>query len=415
MASITAADQGYIRGRNLSTVLRRVYDEAPISRAMLASRIGLNKSTVSSLVEDLLERNLVRETGTDPKGAGRPATLLEINPRVGAVISIEMGVDFVAAALIDFMGVVLWRKQIEADAAESQQRTMEQIHALVDESRATCRRQNLPVLALSFALPGTVDLQEGALIFAPNLNWHNVPFRRLFETPGMKVYVENDANAAAVGENLFGAAQGARDFIFVFAGVGLGGGLFLNGELHRGKGGYAGEIGHTRIPAEPYDLQCHCGKRGCWELYASQESIIRRVRESSGPATQDGRAWNLTLITQAADSGDANARRALAEAGTSLGIGIAALINVLNPEKVIIGGPVSMAGEHLLPAVIESVRLHGMQEIVAQVEISLSAFGPDASVIGAAAVVVNDILMNPSQTAKEVMEGIEMRTNAVLT
>jgi glucokinase-like ROK family protein len=394
-------------------VLRRVYDEAPISRAMLASRIGLNKSTVSSLVEDLLERKLVREMGTDSNGAGRPATLLEINPRVGAVISIEMGVDFVAAALIDFMGVVLWRKQIEADGAESQQRTMEQIHALVDESRVMCEERQLPVLGLSFALPGTVDLHEGTLIFAPNLNWHNVPFRRLFEVPGMRVYVENDANAAAVGEHLFGAAQHARDFIFVFAGVGLGGGLFLDGELHRGKGGYAGEIGHMRIPAEPYDLQCHCGKRGCWELYASQESILRRVREASGQTTKDGQAWSLKLIKQTADGGDTNAARALAEAGTSLGIGIAALVNVLDPEKVIIGGPVSMAGDHLLPAVIESVRQHGVREIVAQVEISLSAFGPDASVIGAAAVVVNDILMNPSQTAKEVMAGIVVSRKVV--
>jgi predicted NBD/HSP70 family sugar kinase len=313
------------------------------------------------------------------------------------------------------MGVVLWRKQIEADAAEMQQRTMEQIHALVDESRASCGERQLPVLGLSFALPGTVDPHEGALIFAPNLNWHNVQFRNLFETPGMRVYVENDANAAAVGEHLFGAAQHTRDFIFVFAGVGLGGGLFLNGELHRGKGGYAGEIGHMRIPAEPYELQCHCGKRGCWELYANQASIIRRVQESSGPGAVGDPPLSLKLIKQAADGGDMNAARALAEAGRSLGIGIAALVNVLNPEKVIIGGPVSMAGEHLLPAIVESVRLHGMQEIVAQVEISLSAFGPDASVIGAAAVVVNDILMNPSQTAKEVMEGIVMSTNVVST
>jgi predicted NBD/HSP70 family sugar kinase len=276
-----------------------------------------------------------------------------------------------------------------------------------------CGERQLPVLGLSFALPGTVDPSEGTLIFAPNLNWHNVRFRDLFQVPGMKVYVENDANAAAVGEHLFGAAQHARDFIFVFAGVGLGGGLFLNGELHRGKGGYAGEIGHTRIPVEPYELQCHCGKRGCWELYANQASIIRRVLEATGPGAPGSQPLNLKLIKQAADGGDKIAARALAEAGRSLGIGIAALVNALNPEKVIIGGPVSMAGEHLLPAIIESVRQHGMQEIVAQVEISLSAFGPDASVIGAAAVVVNDILMNPNQTAKEVIEGIVMSTNAV--
>jgi len=421
MGSRSAADQTYVRELNLSSVLRRVYHEAPTSRAQLATRTGLNKSTISSLIEDLMQRGLIRELGTNSTGAGRPATLLEINARVGAVISVELGVDFVLAAVIDFIGTVLWRKQMSADAAESQAQTLAQIGALIDEAAAQCTERNLTPLALSFAIPGTVDIDEGMLIYAPNLNWRNVAFRNLFAGQGLRVYVENDANAAAVGEHLFGEAQQAQNFVFVFAGVGLGGGLFLNGQLYRGAGGYAGEIGHTPILAQPFGLECHCGKQGCWEMYANQAAIIRRLKSQieASPESRsitasllDTRATAATiaLIKQAADAGDPQAVAALAEEGSALGIGMAGLINVLNPEKIILGGPISMAGEHLLPAILAGVKQHGMQEIVSQAEISLSGFGPDASVIGAAAVVVDDILTNPTHVEKEVVPGALMST-----
>jgi glucokinase-like ROK family protein len=416
MSSKNKADHVYVREMNLSAVLRRVYDEAPISRAQLASKTGLNKSTISRLVEDLLDRRLIREVGMDSAGAGRPATLLEINARVGALVGVELGVDFVVAAVIDFLGSVLWRKQISTDPGQPQQQTLTQIDGLVQEAQLICRDRGLAVLGLSLAVPGTVDRKAGMLIFAPNLNWRNVPLRELFSEGDVRVYVENDANAAAVGEHLFGGAQQSQNFVFVFAGVGLGGGLFLNGELYRGSGGYAGEIGHTPILAEPYGADCQCGMRGCWETYANQAAVLDRLSAEAAKGGRDGGPMiapaeaqsaprTIAGITQAADAGDRQAAEALAAAGRALGIGMAGLINVLNPEKIIVGGPISMAGGHLLPFINESVRAHGLGEIVSQTEISLSAFGPDASVIGAAAVVIDDILQNPKLVEKEVMAG----------
>jgi len=424
MTSRSTADHAFVRELNLSSVLRLIYRSAPLSRAQLAAKTGLNKSTISSLVEDLLERHLIHEVGTNSNGAGRPATLLQVNASAGAMVSVELGVDFVTAALIDFVGTILWRTQISVEAAESRETTVLQILALVEETVAVSRARALPVLALSFAIPGTVDLEQGVLIFAPNLNWRNVSFREIFATTALKVYVENDANAAAVGEHLFGGAQHVKDFVFVFAGVGLGGGLFLNDRLYRGKGGYAGEIGHTAIMAEPLQLECHCGNLGCWETYANQGSILRRVQAGLDAArggagliptlmSKQHAPLSIAVIKQAADAGDSQAVDALAAAGTAMGIGIAGLINVLNPEKIILGGPLSVAGEHMLPSIVESVRRHSMQEIAAQTEIALSTFGPDASVMGAAAVVVDDILTNPTQVAKEVMTAPEMQNAAV--
>jgi glucokinase-like ROK family protein len=408
------ADQALVREMNLSSVLRMVHNEAPLSRAQLAATIGLNKSTVSSLMEELLDRRLVVETGVTA-GTGRPATLLEMNPRAGGIIGVELGVDFVAIVLTDFVGKILWRKQVAADPTESQEKTLNQTHKLVNEAIAVCKKMGAPILGLSFAIPGTVDLEEGVLIFLPNLNWHNVPLRKIFsESTGLKVFVENDANAAAVGEHLFGAAQQLRDFIFVFIGVGLGGGLFLNGQLYRGRGGYAGEIGHTHIMAEPYNMPCHCGNLGCWETYANQDAVIRRVQsrlkgKKNGTLRslmgKEQGVLSLPIIKQAADAGDPDALDSLEEVGKAIGNGFAGLVNIFNPEKIILGGPVSIAGEYLLPAIRQTVNERSMAENVMQTEIGLSAFGPDASLIGAASIVINDILSNPSSVEKEVMTG----------
>ena len=395
MKSFNTADHAFVREVNLSSVLRLIYSEAPLSRAQLAVETGLNKSTVSSLVEDLLGRNLIHEMGINSTGTGRPAMLLEINPQAGVIIGVELGVDFIAVALSDFIGKFLWRKNVPADPAASQENTLSQVLELIEDAILFCKDKGYRIFGLSFAVPGTVDLNDGLLIFAPNLNWHNIPVRRVFsERTGLKVFIENDANAAAVAEHLFGAARNLKDFIFVFAGVGLGGGLFLNGQLYRGKGGYAGEIGHTSIMAEPFQLPCRCGNLGCWETYANQDSIIRRME--SRLEDRQHTSLSIPFIKSAADQGDKNAIESIAEAGTAMGIGLAGLVNIFNPEKIIIGGPVSITGEYLLPSIQQGMNKCAMAEIAVQTEVSLSEFGPDASLLGAVAIVVDDIFANPS-------------------
>jgi glucokinase-like ROK family protein len=417
MEQKNTADHGLVRQFNLSAVLKMIYTQAPLSRARLAPMTGLNKSTISSLVQDLIDRGLIREAGINSNGAGRPATLLVVNDRGGAVIAAELGVDFVTAALVDFAGSVLWRRRMDADPAESQEETLGAIRQLIEEALVVCGAKDLRVLGISFSIPGTVDVEHGILLFAPNLNWRNVPLREIFAFTGLKVYLENDANAAAVAEHLFGEAQNVRDFVFVFGGVGLGGGLYLNDQLYRGKGGYAGEIGHTPIRADPEFVECHCGNVGCWETYSGQESILRRVQarldagcESSIPSlTQGGEnRLSMTSITEAAQGGDQVALEALAEAGAAMGSGFAGLVNILNPEKIVLGGPISIAGEYLMPAIMEGVTTQSMTGMAEQTQISISTFGTDASLIGAAAVVIDDVLKNPMQVVKEVMPGIRL-------
>jgi len=404
------ADQAFVRDVNLSSVLRVIHTEAPLSRAQLAVITGLNKSTISSLVEELLARGLIHETGINSTGTGRPSTLLDINPQAGQIIGVELGVDFVSVALTDFLGKILWRSTEAADPTDKQDNTISQTLALVNEALENSRKQGSFVLGLGLSIPGTVDLKEGVMIFAPNLQWHDVPLQRIFSEPtGLRVFIENDANAAAIAEHLFGVARGCSDFIFVFAGVGIGGGLFLNGHLYRGNNGYAGEIGHSPIVAEPAQALCHCGNRGCWETYANQASIIQRVqsrldmkRSSIVPnlMAEQNTPLTISIIKQAADAGDCEAIEAFSEAGLAMGQGFASLINIFNPDKIILGGPLSSVGNYLLPSIKEAVDKHSLPEIDQQVEVRLSTFGPDASLIGAISLVVDDILSNPTHVER---------------
>lgn len=403
-------DQAFLREANLSAVLRLIQAQAPTSRAQLAVSTGLNKSTVSSLVEDLLERGLVYETGVNSAGTGRPATLLAMNPQAGHVIGVELGVDFVSVGIANFQGQLVWQKKEEADPFQAQDLVIEQTLRIVKEAVSVGRRRGYRFLGLGCATPGTVDLQEGVLIFAPNLHWKNVPFRKIFsESVKLKIMVENDANAATIAERLFGGARFIKDFLFVFAGVGIGGGLFLNGHLYRGRNGYAGEIGHSPIMSESARTVCHCGNRGCWETFANQYSIIQRVqarlevkRDSIIPKlmAEQRSALTIPLIKQAADAGDLEAIESFAEAGRAMGQGFAGLINIFNPEKIILGGPLSLAGDYLLPAIREVIPHHTLPEIDQQAEVILSSFGQDASLIGAIAIVVDDVLSHPSQVER---------------
>ncbi len=403
-------DQAFLREANLSAVLRLIQAHAPVSRAQLAVLTGLNKSTVSSLVDDLLERRLVHEIGQNSAGTGRPATLLEIDPQAGHIIGVELGVDFVSVGIADFRGNLVWQRREDADPLQGQDIMLEQTLRIVREAIAAGKKKGYRFLGMGLATPGTVDLNEGVLIFAPNLHWKDVPFRKIFsEGTKLKVLIENDANAATIGEHLFGGGRFTRDFIFVFAGVGIGGGLFLNGKLYRGKNGYAGEIGHSPIMADHSQTLCHCGNRGCWETYANQFSIIQRIqarlevkRNSIIPKlmAEKNLPLSIPLIKEAADTGDQEAIASFAEAGRAMGQGFAGLINIFNPDKIILGGPLSLAGEYLLPSIRDVIPHHTLPEIDQQAEVILSSFGPDASLIGAIAIVVDDVLTNPNQVQR---------------
>ena len=394
-----------VREMNLSSVLKYLHQYGSLSRARLARLTGLNKSTISSLVEELIDCGLIYESGIKVSGAGRPSTYLELNPEAGCIIGVEIGVGFFSIILTNFTGEIIWRRYEETGFISDQNEIIGRIYKVVDEAIAVANEHGDRLLGMGITLPGMVDDERGVLVFSPNLQWHDVPLRNIFsEHSGLPVFVDNDANAAALGEHLFGIARQAQHFLFIIDGVGVGGGLFLNGNIYRGANGLAGEIGHTSLYVEQ-TRPCRCGNRGCWENFANESSLYERIRTrlevgrySSIRSILESRnsPLNLSIITQAAEAGDTEILEALSETGSALGLGLANLINIFNPEMVIIGGALSHVSKFLLPSINKVVDERALENIRKNTLIIESAFGPDASVVGAVAMVVQAIFSKPT-------------------
>ncbi len=403
MTHARTGDQALIREINLSIILNALRDRSPLSRAALAVTTGLNKTTVSSLVQQLIDVNLVTESGIGKNITGRPGILLRLNAQAGGMIGVEIGVDFVSVILTDFAAHIVWRHQERTDRRDSQTVILQHALKHIKSALLHAQRLGLEIFGIAMGVPGLVDTQTGTLLYAPNLGWENVPLRRIlqdrFDVP---VMVDNEATMAAFGESYFGVARGSRNVLYVSAGVGIGGGLVLDGRIYPGSTGFAGEVGHMILEVD--GPLCRCGNHGCWETLAAQSSVFRRVHEalaagahSSLARFNNGKRESLTIpmIVHAARDGDPVAVQALTETGKYIGIGLANLINALNPEMVVFGGILSLAQEFLMPVIQDTIRAYTLRWSSRSAQIVVAAYGSDACVMGAVAMIYDQILRQP--------------------
>ena len=403
-------DQNWVRERNLAIVLNYLWEASqPISRADLAKTSCLNKSTVGSLLTQLQSWGLVKESGMSNQRPGRPGVLIDINPEGGRIIGVEIGVGFITVIVVDMKAQALWRRKMETTEAGkpltelSQAEVLEQAEHLVQEAVAEATTCDCRLFGIGLGVPGLVNHSTGTLLFAPNPGWRNVPLRDMWRQRfGVPVVVENEANAAALGEHMLGVARQLDNFIYLSAGVGLGGGLVIDGKLYGGVGGYAGEIGHMTL--EPEGPQCNCGNRGCWEMLVGPRAILQRVRQAAveGRAPEllaqcsgNANAIQMEHVLQAAAQGQPAVLVALAEVGRYLGIGIANLVNALNPKMIVLGGVLSAVGPYILPRAQHEVNQRALETARDGMQIKISAFQLDACVMGGAALILRGILNNP--------------------
>lgn len=398
------ADQGVVRRINTAILLDLLRRFAPLSRAELAARSGLNRSTVSLIINGLIAEGFVQETELQNPRIGRPGMQLVLNPDAGCAVGVDLGVDFIAVILTDFTANVLWRRRVDSDPAEDQARILERAINLTADAVEAGLGLGLRPLGIGLGAPGLVDLQEGRLIFAPNLRWSDVPLRLIWSQHfALPVFVENEANAAALGEYYFGAARGVENFIYLSAGIGLGGGVVIDGRLFRGSQGYAGEIGHMTV--DPQGELCGCGRRGCWETQVGPLAVLRRVRqtlETGAPSYLielsggDLSRLSMELVVQAARGGDPVALQALNDVARSLETGITNLIHIFNPEMIVLGGALNLAADFLLKQIEAGVHESALKPPGELIRFAASAHGADAGVMGAAALVLDDILREPA-------------------
>jgi glucokinase len=308
---------------------------------------------------------------------------------MGLTVGIDVGGTKIAGGVVDEQGHILATARRESPATDTD--AIE--HAI--EDLVTELRTHHEVVAVGIGAAGFVDSKRSTVLFAPNLAWRDEPLRADLEKRiDLPVVIENDANAAAWGEFTFGAGEDVQDTLLVTVGTGVGGGIVLNGSLHRGAFGVAAEIGHMRVV--PDGRICGCGNRGCWEQYASGTALVRDTKELArqGSLIARGlldRAGGVVddisgpLITEAARDGDSFAREQLASLGKWLGEGIASLTAVLDPAVVVIGGGVSEAGDLLL----DPVRAHFKANLTGrhyrpELEVRAAMLGNKAGMIGAA-------------------------------
>ena len=393
-------DQDKVRKINKSLILNTLRLHAPISRAQVANVTGLTRGTVSNIVNVLIEDGLVFEDKLQDSKIGRPSILLGLRADGGAVIGVEIGVDFISVLLTNFVAETLWEIRVQTTALQSQTDIINQAENYIDQALSIAKEHRLTPLGIGVGLPGLVNVRQGNLVMAPNLHWKNVPLRLILNQRfHLPVYIENEANLAALGEYYFGVARNVDNFIYLSSDIGLGGGIVIDGRLFRGGHGYGGEIGH--IQRNPQGEECGCGRIGCWETQVGPRAVLHRVKkefqkypDQSLLDVCSGNLENLTfdIVVKFALNGDVICRQAIEEVAVNLGVGIADLVNIFNPDLIVIGGAF-IQGKEILHSIIEkTIFSNTLQPATDNLQIKFSERSTEACVLGAVAVVLDDIL-----------------------
>lgn len=391
-----------LRAINKQRVLKLIRAAGPISRADAAQQCGLTRPTISAVVSELMDEGWIEEVGIGESSGGRPPILLRFNPRARWVVGAELGAGHVRAVLADLSGQVVRRVKHRVSSSDPaiEVGRLEASIAEVLEATPTSPARPVPVAGIGVGVTGLVGRTAGLWRYSPHYAVRDFPLaRRLRERFGLPVTIENDARAMAWGERSFGGAKGVETLAYIRVGVGIGAGLIIGSALYDGAHAGAGELGHTVV--EESGPRCRCGSSGCLETLASAVAIARRAAqkiEAGHPTSlprDDLTAIIATNVIQAAEQGDLLARETLAEAGRYLGLGIANLINLLDPAMVVVGGGTSRAGDLLLDPAREAARSRTLPALRERVQIRLTALGEDSCPLGGAALVLEELFRSP--------------------
>lgn len=376
---------GSLRELNRDRVVDALRTLGVASRAEIARRTGLSRSTVSSIVADLQRSGLVVDSNGEaqpgPRG-GRPPSLIGLDRSAGAALGIDFGKRHLSVAVCDLSHTVLAEARRDMTEGYGAEEGMSVAAELVGEILEGAEIDRARVLGVGMGLPGPIHRLTGTVGSSAILpGWVGVRAADEMERRlSLPVHVENDANLGALAEFVWGAGRGSSSLTYLKVATGIGAGLVVDGELFRGAGGTAGEIGHTMID-ESGDI-CRCGNRGCLETFAGAPAIVGLLGRSLGEDLE------IEDVVERAVGGDPRCRRALADAGRHIGVAVANLCNLVNPERIVVGGSIGGAGDLLLDPMRESVLLRAIGTAADDVEIVPAELGERAELLGAVALVL---------------------------
>ena len=380
-----------VKNINKHTVLDLIrFTPGGISRVEVARRLGLSRAAVTTIVNDLMECEIINETEHVNNHNGRPPVVLEVNPNRGYVVGMDFGVTHLSLLLADLSARILKEIEVKLDIKQGPEVCLaeadRQMHDMLAASGLTLN----DILAFGTGFPGPVVAEAGFVLSPPIMpGWDRYPIREMlesrWETP---VSVNNDAELGALGEWAAGAGRGERNLAYIKVGTGIGAGLLLDGQIYRGVTGSAGEIGHLTI--EENGPVCSCGNHGCLEALAGGRAIALQAQEAvkGGSRTQLSNIQPVDSITarevaSAARRGDLLAQQILRQAGERLGVAIAGLVNLVNPGMVIIGGGVAQAGDILMEPLRQAVERRSLPASTRAVRITTAMLGRRSSSMGA--------------------------------
>ncbi|MGZ5314704.1 MAG: ROK family protein [Solirubrobacterales bacterium] len=377
-----------LRELNRRRIVDALRERGTASRAELARATGLSRSTVSTIVADLMAADLVSEQGeatgvAHGEQGGRPPVPLALNTSAGVALGVDFGHTHLRVAVADLSHAVLAEGGRELDVDHSAEQGLDGAAELVEQVLAEAGVDRGRVIGVGMGVPGPISRATGSVGSSSILpGWVGVDAAAEMERRlALPVHVENDANLGAMAEFVWGSGRGHSELIYIKLSSGVGAGLLLDGRLYRGAGGTAGEIGHT--PARHGDAVCRCGARGCLETVASAHSIAALVGGSRGEEVSRTRLLELIAAS------DPASLRLIGEAGREIGISIAGLCNVINPGRVIVGGELSAAGDAITEPLMESIRRYAIPSAAEDVSVVAGVLGERAELLGALALVLH--------------------------
>ena len=360
-----------------------IRERARVSQADIARATGLSRTTVHSVIAELRAEGLVAELdgngGVEGRSTGRPGVRLVLRDAARVALGIDFGHSHVAVAVADLARNIVAERRSDLDVNHRANEALDTSARLAEEALSEARVDRSSVVGVGIGIPGPVDRERGTAGSATILpGWVGLRIADAMEQRlGLRVAIENDANLGALAEMTWGAGRGCSNFAYIKAATGIGAGIVIDGKPLHGVSGTAGEIGHTTL--DEAGALCYCGNRGCLETVASGPAIIRLVADGSGEAP------SLSLVIDRALGGDLRCRRAIADAGREMGVAVAGLCNLINPERVIVGGLLSRAGELLIGPLRASLERHAVQAAAEKVEVVPAEFVERAELLGAVA------------------------------
>ena len=382
----------------LVAILDHVRAHGASSRAELAAATGLGRSVLTQRVDALLDYGLLAEDRVGVSTGGRAPRLLRFRADAGHVLVADLGATSTDVALADLAGGIVVHKQEETDIAAGPDAVLARVDALFDECVAEAGAGSL--WGIGIGVPGPVEFETGRPSSPPIMpGWDGYDVRGRFAARGAPVWVDNDVNVMALGELTAGCGRGVDDFVFVKIGTGIGAGIVVDGRIHRGAKGSAGDVGHIYVQARGREVVCRCGMSGCLEALAGGAALARDAET----AVREGRSEVLRALLEekgfldaadvatASKHGDPASIELITEAGRLVGQMLTGIVNFFNPSLVVIGGGVAGAGDLLLATIRQSIYRRSLPLATRDLVVRRSALDGRAGVIGAATMVANEL------------------------